>query len=343
METTVIPLQPRTQTSTREPKPPWLKVRFPAGERYQSIKSLLREHELHTVCEEARCPNIGECFNSGSATFMILGDVCTRSCGFCAVTSGRPERGVDWLEPLRVARAVRVLGLDYVVITSVNRDDQPDGGAAIFAGCINAIRRDNAGVRVEVLTPDFMGNWDALATVVQAKPYVFNHNVETAPRLYSRVRPKARYERSLELLRRAKELDAALLTKSGLMVGLGETQDEVFAVMRDLRATGVNLVTIGQYLRPTERHLPVERYWPPEEFQPFVELGRELGFRNVEAGPLVRSSYRAHRQVGLESALRYEAADDRRLKSAAWLREEDAADFQSVDPPQQPAAPEGPS
>jgi lipoic acid synthetase len=304
METTVIPLEPRARTSTREPKPPWLKVRFPAGERYQRIKSLLREHTLHTVCEEARCPNIGECFNSGSATFMILGDVCTRACGFCAVTSGRPEHGLDWLEPFRVARAVRTLGLDYVVITSVNRDDQPDGGAAIFAGCINAIRRDDAGVRVEVLIPDFMGNWDALATVVQAKPFVLNHNVETAPRLYGRVRPKARYERSLELLRRAKELDSAMLTKSGMMVGLGETQAEVFAVMRDLRAAGVDLLTIGQYLRPTEKHLPVERYWPPEEFGPFVALGRELGFLNVEAGPLVRSSYRAHRQVGLESALR---------------------------------------
>jgi len=304
MESTPIPLQPRTRTSTREPKPEWLKVRFPAGDRYQRTKSLLREHELHTVCEEARCPNIGECFNAGSATFMILGDVCTRSCGFCAVTSGRPERGLDWLEPFRVARTVRTLGLDYVVITSVNRDDQPDGGAAIFAGCINAIRRDSVDIRVEVLIPDFMGNWDAVATVVQAKPFVLNHNVETAPRLYRRVRPKARYERSLELLRRAKELDTTLLTKSGLMVGLGETQDEVFAVMRDLRAARVDLITIGQYLRPTAQHLPVERYWPPEEFQPFVALGRELGFLNVEAGPLVRSSYRAHRQVGLETALR---------------------------------------
>jgi len=303
MDTTVIPLEPRTRTP-REPKPPWLKVRFPAGDRYQRIKSLLREHELHTVCEEARCPNIGECFNSGTATFMILGDVCTRACGFCAVTSGRPEPGLDWLEPYRVARAVRTLGLDYVVITSVNRDDQPDGGAAIFAGCINAIRRDDATVRVEVLIPDFMGNWDALETVVRARPFVLNHNVETAPRLYARVRPKARYERSLELLRRAKELDQALLTKSGMMVGLGETRDEVFAVMCDLRAARVDLLTIGQYLRPTEKHLPVERYWPPEEFQPFVALGRELGFLNVAAGPLVRSSYRAHRQVGLETALR---------------------------------------
>jgi lipoyl synthase len=308
MESIVIPLQPRTRTQ-REPKPDWLKVRFPAGDRYQRIKSLLREHELHTVCEEARCPNIGECFNSGTATFMILGDVCTRACGFCAVTSGRPEHGLDWLEPLRVARAVRIAGLDYVVITSVNRDDQPDGGAAIFAGCINAIRHDRAEVRVEVLIPDFMGNWDALETVVRARPFVLNHNVETAPRLYGHVRPKARYERSLELLSRAKALDPSLLTKSGLMVGLGETQDEVFGVMRDLRAAGVNLVTIGQYLRPSAKHLPVVRYWAPDEFEPFVALGRELGFANVEAGPLVRSSYRAHKQVGLETALRILAGE----------------------------------
>jgi lipoic acid synthetase len=296
---TTIPLEPRTRTP-RDPKPDWLKVRFPAGDRYQRIKSLLREHELHTVCEEAHCPNIGECFNSGTATFMILGDVCTRACGFCNVTTGRPDRGLDWLEPLRVARAVRTLRLDYVVITSVNRDDQEDGGAAIFAGCLNAIRHDNADVRVEVLIPDFLGNWDALATVVRARPFVLNHNIETAPRLYAHVRPRARYERSLELLRRAKKIDSTLLTKSGLMVGLGETQDEVFDVMRDLRSSGVDLLTIGQYLRPSEKHLPVVRYWRPEEFEPFVTFGRDLGFRNVEAGPLVRSSYRAHRQVGLE-------------------------------------------
>jgi lipoic acid synthetase len=303
MSNAAIPLVERARTP-REPKPPWLKVRFPAGERFQRIKGLLREHDLRTVCEEARCPNIGECFNSGSATFMVLGDVCTRACGFCAVTTGRPQQGLDWLEPYRVARAVRILGLDYVVITSVNRDDQPDGGAAIFAGCIRTIRRDNPDCRVEVLIPDFMGNWDALGAVVRARPFVLNHNVETVPRLYGRVRPKARYQRSLELLRRAKEADPSMLTKSGMMVGLGETQDEVFDVMRDLRASGVDLLTIGQYLRPGEKHLPVERYWPPEEFEPFREHGRALGFLNVEAGPLVRSSYRAHRQVGLVTALR---------------------------------------
>jgi lipoic acid synthetase len=235
---------------------------------------------------------------------MILGDVCTRACGFCAVTTGRPEAGLDWLEPYRVARTVRTLGLDYVVITSVNRDDQPDGGAGIFAGCIRTIRRDNPRVRVEVLIPDFMGNWHAIETVVRARPFVLNHNIETVPRLYARVRPKARYERSLDLLRRAKELDASMLTKSGLMVGLGETHDEVFEVMAGLRAAGVDLLTIGQYLRPTAQHLPVERYYAPDEYEPFRQKGRELGFANVEAGPLVRSSYRAHRQVGLESAVR---------------------------------------
>ena len=299
-DTTVIPLEER---APRERKPPWLKVRFPAGNRYQQIKSLLRKHELHTVCEEAHCPNIGECFNSGTATFMILGDTCTRACGFCAVKTGRPEPALDWLEPVRLARSVRTLALDYVVITSVNRDDQPDGGAGIFAACIRAIRHDNAGCRVEVLIPDFLGDRDALATVVDARPFVLNHNVETVPRLYGRVRPKARYERSIELLRAAKERGPTLLTKSGLMVGLGETQAEVFDVMADLRSANVDLLTIGQYLRPGAQHLPVERYVPPEEFEPYVERGRELGFRNVEAGPLVRSSYRAHRQVGLETAL----------------------------------------
>ena len=281
----------------REPKPAWLKVRFPAGERYQEIKGLLREGGLHTVCEEAHCPNIGECFNSGTATFMILGDTCTRACGFCAVKTGKPASAPDMLEPLRLAQAVRRLALDYVVITSVNRDDQPDGGASIFAGCIRAIRHDNPDCHVEVLIPDFMGNWKALETVVEARPYVLNHNIETVPRLYGHVRPKARYERSLELLNSAKDLEPALRTKSGLMVGLGETHDEVFQVMADLRASRVDILTIGQYLRPSAKHLPVERYYPPDEFEPFVARGKELGFRHVEAGPLVRSSYHADRQA----------------------------------------------
>ncbi len=297
LEQTMFPLEPRTRTATREPKPSWLKVRFPAGERYQEIKDLLRESGLNTVCEEAHCPNIGECFNSGTATFMILGDTCTRACGFCAVKTGKPESAPDKLEPFRLAQAVRKLGLAYVVITSVNRDDQPDGGAPIFAGCIRAIRHDNPDCHVEVLIPDFMGNWSALETVVEARPYVLNHNIETVPRLYGHVRPKARYERSLELLSIAKDLEPALRTKSGLMVGFGETQDEVFQVMADLRASLVDIVTIGQYLRPSAKHLPVERYYPPEEFAPFVTHGKELGFQHVEAGPLVRSSYHADKQA----------------------------------------------
>jgi lipoic acid synthetase len=280
--------------------PPWLKVRFPAGERYGQIKGLLRGHQLHTVCEEAQCPNVGECFNSGTATFMILGDVCTRSCGFCAVTSGRPQ-GLDLQEPYRLASTVELLGLDYVVITSVNRDDLPDGGAGIFAGCISAIRGRRPGCRVEVLIPDFLGDREALATVVQAKPFVLNHNVETVPRLYGRVRPKARYERSLALLAAVKEMDPAMLTKSGIMLGLGETRQEVREVLAGLRGVACDVLTIGQYLRPSSKHLPVERFLPPEEFAEIGDEGRRMGFRHVESGPLVRSSYHAHRQVGLEA------------------------------------------
>jgi len=278
-------------------KPEWLKVRFPAGERYQRLQQLMRGEGLHTVCEEARCPNIGECWNAGTATFMILGDTCTRSCGFCNVKTGRPADGLDLLEPLRVASAVRSLGLDYVVITSVNRDEVESGGAEVFAACIRAIRRDDAGVRVEVLIPDFKGNRDALAMVVRARPFVLNHNVETAPRLYPRVRPQARYERSLDLIRRAKEMAPGMLTKSGFMVGLGETKRELLEVMRDLRDHGCDIVTIGQYLRPTLRHLPVERYYDPAEYEEFRAYGREIGLKHVEAGPLVRSSYHAEKQA----------------------------------------------
>ncbi len=280
-------------------KPDWLKVRFPGGERYQRMKTLMREQSLHTVCEEAHCPNAGECWNAGTATFMILGDVCTRSCGFCAVTTGRAGE-IDVLEPYRVAQAVRALALDYAVITSVNRDDVASGGAEVFAACIKAIRRNDPDVRVEVLIPDFKGNWDALALVVEARPFVLNHNIETAPRLYRRVRPQAIYARSLELIRRAKDAAPDMLTKSGFMVGLGETRDELFTVMRDLRAHGCDIITIGQYLRPTMQHLPVERYYDPSEYQAFRDYGAELGFTHVEAGPLVRSSYHAEQQAGLD-------------------------------------------
>jgi lipoic acid synthetase len=278
------------------PRPEWLKVRFRDGERYRSLLGLVRGQQLHTVCEEARCPNMGECWNAGTATFMVLGDVCTRSCGFCAVTSGRPQ-GLDLLEPLRLARTVEALGLDYAVITSVNRDDLPDGGASVFAACIRAIRRRVPACQVEVLIPDFEGNWDALREVVEARPVVLNHNTETVARLYPRVRPKARYARSLELLRRVKEIDADMTTKSGLMVGLGETMDELLETMRDLREQGCDLLTVGQYLRPDAKHLPVVRYWTPAEFEAVREVGMAMGFRHVEAGPLVRSSYHAGEQA----------------------------------------------
>jgi len=283
------------------PKPEWLKVRFPAGERYQHLKQLMRGGQLNTVCEDARCPNIGECWNAGTATFMILGDVCTRSCGFCAVKTGRPET-LDLLEPYRLGQAVQKLGLRYVVITSVNRDELELGGADVFAACIKTIRRNDPAIRVEVLIPDFRGSLPALQTVVDARPYVLNHNVETAPRLYRRVRPQAIYERSLELLRRAKELAPEMLTKSGMMVGLGETPEEIFEVMRDLRAQGCDIVTIGQYLRPSQQHLPINRYYDPSEYEQFRALGRELGFLRVEAGPLVRSSYHADRQAMPDAA-----------------------------------------
>jgi len=279
-----------------EHKPEWIRARFPGGERFNEIKRILREQELHSVCEEARCPNIGECFNAGTATFMILGDICTRACGFCDVTSGRPV-GLDLLEPLRLAATVERLGLDYAVITSVNRDDLPDGGAGIFAGCIRAIRARTPACQVEVLIPDFEGNRDALATVVQAGPVVLNHNTETVPRLYPRVRQKARYQRSLDLIRQVKVIDPAMTTKSGIMLGLGETLDEVKQTMADLREHGCDLLTIGQYLRPSLKHLPVERYVPPKEFAALAEYGDTLGFTHVESGPMVRSSYHAGEQA----------------------------------------------
>jgi lipoic acid synthetase len=277
-------------------KPPWLKVRFPGGPDYIRLKSLMREERLHTVCEEARCPNIGECWEAGTATFMILGDTCTRACGFCAIKTGRPD-AADPLEPMRVASAVRAMGLKHAVVTSVNRDDAPDGGASIFAATIRWIRRLSPGTGVEVLIPDFMGDWDALASVMAERPEILNHNTETVPRLYARVRPKARYERSLELLERAKALDPGTVTKTGLMVGLGETEEELRAVFRDLRERDVDVLTLGQYLRPGLKYLPIERYYAPQEFDRLREGALALGFRHVEAGPLVRSSYHAERQA----------------------------------------------
>ena len=283
-------------TSVRERKPRWIRAQFPGGERYGEIVQLLRDEILNTVCQEARCPNIGECFNRGTATFMILGDTCTRACGFCAVTSGRPAP-IDWTEPSRLADAVERLNLAYVVITSVNRDDAPDGGAQIFASCIELIRRRRPETAVEVLIPDFVGNWNALETVLLARPTVLNHNVETVRRLYPRVRFQARYERSLELLQRASEWTPHIPTKTGFMLGLGEERDEVSELLEDLRAANVELLTVGQYLRPSAKHLPVARYVPPEEFESIREEALSLGFLHIESGPMVRSSYHADEQA----------------------------------------------
>jgi len=285
-------------------RPPWLKVRFPAGENYERLRVLMRDQELHTVCEEAHCPNIGDCWNRGTATFMILGDTCTRSCGFCAVKTGRPGT-VDLGEPRRVALAIQRMGLRHAVITSVNRDELADGGSNIFAETIRWTRKLSPEVTIEVLIPDFKGVWSALQNVLDAQPEILNHNTETVPRLYSTVRPQGNYQRSLELFRQARQMDPGALTKSGLMVGLGETVDELVAVFRDLRDVGVEILTVGQYLRPSPDHLPVVRYWTPEEFASLKETALALGFRHVESGPLVRSSYHAEEQVrGAAPAIR---------------------------------------
>jgi lipoyl synthase len=284
------------------PRPDWLRVKFFGGERYQDLKRIMRTLDLHTVCESARCPNMGECWEHGTATFMILGDICTRACGFCAVPSGRPAGPPDEEEPLRVAEAVERLGLRYAVVTSVNRDDQPDGGAHIFARTIEEIRRRVPGCKVEVLIPDFRGDWNALDVLLAARPDILNHNTETVPRLYRQVRKGAVYERSLELLRRAKAAHPEVPTKTGLMLGLGEEKDEVLTTLGDLAAQGTDILTLGQYLQPTREHLPIVRYVHPDEFAEFKVLGEAMGFKHVEAGPLVRSSYHAFDQA--ESAIR---------------------------------------
>jgi lipoic acid synthetase len=278
----------------RPSRPEWLKVQLPRGERYGAIKSIVQEHRLHTVCEEARCPNVAECWGAGTATFMILGDICTRSCGFCAVKTGRPMT-LDLDEPRRLAQAVATMNLTHAVVTSVNRDELPDGGASIFAASIEAIRRVRPSCRVEVLIPDFRGVWSALQTVLDARPDILNHNTETVPRLYARVRPQARYERSLELLQRAKNQGA--FTKTGVMAGIGERDDELVDVMRDLRGVGCDVLTIGQYLQPTKQHLPVDRFVPPQTFASWREMALAMGFRYCESGPLVRSSYHAEQQI----------------------------------------------
>ncbi len=277
-------------------KPAWLKVRAPGGHNYVRLKSLMRGQGLHTVCEEAGCPNIGECWQAGTATFMILGEICTRACRYCAVTTGKPE-SVDEDEPRRLAEAVEALRLRHVVITSVNRDDLPDGGAHIFAAAIREVRARVPDCSVEVLTPDFKGDLDAVATVVEARPDVFNHNLETVESLYRFVRPGGRYRRALAVLEGAKRLDPELLTKSGIILGMGEPWEELVRAMRDLRSVGVQILTLGQYLRPSPWHLPIDRYYTPGEFAELRQIGRSLGFQHVEAGPLVRSSYHAREQV----------------------------------------------
>ena len=277
-------------------RPKWLRAPAPAGENYRDLKGLIERLRLHTVCESAACPNVGECWNQRTATFMMLGNVCTRRCGFCAVQKGAPLP-VDYDEPSRIAEAVSLMGLKFAVITSVNRDDRPDGGAELFAMVIRAIRDRVPGCGVEVLIPDFQGNLEAVETVMQARPDVLNHNTETVPRLYRQVRLGARYERSLEVLRHARRVQPETPTKSGLMLGLGETPDEVLQVMRDLRAHQVGILTLGQYLRPSPKHLPIVRYVTPAEFQEFRTAGMEMGFAHVESGPLVRSSYHASNAV----------------------------------------------
>jgi lipoic acid synthetase len=302
----VATIAPLTFVGARQPKPEWLKVRAPGSAGYLRLKELMRDLKLHTVCEEARCPNIGECWHFGTATFMILGDVCTRACAYCAVSHGKPQ-AVDVHEPARVGAAVERLGLNYVVITSVDRDDLPDGGASVFAETVNETRRRQPGCRIEVLIPDFKGDASALETVLDARPDVLNHNTETVPRLYKMARSGGRYERTLEVLERSRRHAPGIPTKTGIMVGLGEEWNELVATLEDLRRVGCSILTIGQYLRPSAAHAPMTRYYHPDEFRDLKKIALDLGFVHVESGPLVRSSYHAHEQA---------EAYDRSLSSA---------------------------
>ena len=279
-----------------ERKPQWLKVKAPGGANYMRLKQLMKDLDLHTVCQEAHCPNIGECWEHGTATFMILGDVCTRNCAYCAVSHGRPP-SYDIEEPSRVAQAIAELNLRHAVITSVDRDDLPDFGAFIFAETIRQIRSQLPGCSIEVLVPDFQGNEDSIRTVLDARPDIYNHNTETVPRLYKRARPGGRYERVLEIFRLAKRIAPSIPTKTGIILGLGETNHEVVEVMKDLRAVDVDILTLGQYLRPSDGHIALDRYVTPEEFRELYTAGMQMGFRHVESGPLVRSSYHAWEQV----------------------------------------------
>jgi len=294
------PTRDRIEQTSESPRPlrrpDWIRVRSTSGEGYDQIQALMRSKELHTVCEEAGCPNMGECWGSGTATFLMLGAICTRSCRFCDVKHGKPEP-LDWEEPERVAQAVKAMNLKHAVITSVNRDEREDGGAPIFAAVIKRIRELQPGCSVEVLIPDFKGSIDALKIVMDAQPDILNHNVETVPSLFKKVQPQDHYEWSEATLRNAKLLNSQVLTKSGIMLGLGETIEEVKAVMQDLRIWGVDIITIGQYLQPSRRHLPIERYYTLEEFDMLKQFGLEIGFKWVESAPLVRSSYHAAEQV----------------------------------------------
>jgi lipoic acid synthetase len=292
----LAPPQPYPERDTAARKPPWLKVKAPGGPNYAELKRLMRDLNLHTVCEEARCPNVGECWEHRTATFMILGEVCTRNCAYCAVAHGTPDP-YDADEPRRLAEAVERMGLRHVVITSVDRDDLPNAGAEAFAGCVREIGARIPEASIELLIPDFKGMDRALEIVVEAKPDILNHNLETIERLYRIARPGGRYPRALRLLQRAKEMDPGLVTKSGIICGMGEEWDELLTAMRDLVAQGVDIVTLGQYLRPTGGHLPVARYYSPDEFAELKDLGLAMGFRHVESGPLVRSSYHAWDQA----------------------------------------------
>jgi len=291
IEKTPAELYPRPQR-----RPDWIKVRAPSGEKYEWLRSMMRSKDLHTVCEEAHCPNMGECWGSGTATFLMLGDTCTRSCRFCDIKTGRPGP-IDWMEPERVAQAVKAMRLRHAVITSVNRDERPDGGAPIFAMVIRRIRELQPGCSIEVLIPDFKGSEEALKIVMDARPEILNHNVETVRRIFRQVQPQDHYEWAEATLTNAKKMDPEVLTKSGIMLGLGETMDEVKETMDDLRRWGVDILTVGQYLQPSRRHMPIDRYYTMEEFQELEAYGKQIGFGWVESGPLVRSSYHAGQQV----------------------------------------------
>jgi lipoic acid synthetase len=279
---------------TRSKKPKWLRVKLPIGENYKKVRSLVDEHKLHTICESGSCPNMGECWGEGTATFMILGNICTRSCGFCAVQTGRPEP-IDEFEPGRVANSVKLMGVKHAVITSVDRDDLKDGGAEIWAQTVRAIRHQSPGTTLETLIPDFAGKWENLQVIIDVAPEIVSHNLETVRRLTKQVRIQAKYDRSLEVLFRLKK--GGMRTKSGVMLGLGESDEEIIETMSDLRSVGVDILTLGQYLQPTPKHLPVQEFITPERFDKYGQLGREMGFRYVESGPLVRSSYHAEKHI----------------------------------------------